>query len=144
MNKMNHSIYNNIVSAKYDSSLDHPITMYDLLPYKRDPDYCNAETVAMESGQIIKYYLCMNQTEACPIDNHDNEIESILASIQSKELQRVTTATPKPELPEPQDGITPEQIQTLLEDPDAEQEQDTDGTPNVPDPQNPFEGVEDW
>ncbi len=141
---MNHSIYDNIVSAKYDSTLDHPITMYDLLPYKRNPDYCNAETVAMQSGRVIKYYLCMNQTEACPINNHDNEIESILAAIQSKEQQRISDIAPEPELPKPQDGITPEQIQTLLEDPDAEAKEDQKDNADTTESHTPFDGIEEW
>lgn len=135
---MSHSIYDNIISAKYDGSLDHPISMYDLLPYQRDSDYCNAEKLTLESGTIIKYYLCLNQMEACPINNHDDEIESILAEIQMQEQQRIQTATVEPQISEPQDGITPEQIQTLLKDPEEETE------PDLSNAVNPFENVEDW
>lgn len=141
---MNHSIYSDIISAKYDSSLDHPITMYDQLPYQRDSDYCNAEKLALQSGRIIKYYLCMNQTEKCMINNHDDKIESILAAIQTQELQKDTITAPKPEIPETQDGITPEQIQTLLEDPDGKKEDSDDSAEDFSNFTNSFEGVEDW
>lgn len=136
---MSHSIYDNIVSAKYDGSLDHPISMYDLLPYQRDSDYCNAEKLTLESGTIIKYYLCLNQMEACPINNHDDEIESILADIQIQEQQRIQTAAAEPQISEPQNGITPEQIQTLLKDPAEDEEE-----PDLSNAVNPFEDVEDW
>lgn len=135
---MSNSMYDNIISAKYDGSLDHPITMYDRLPYQRDSDYCNAEKLTLESGMIIKYYLCLNQMEACPINNHDDEIESILSAIQAQEQQRIQIAPPEPDNTDTQDGITPEQIQTLLKDPDAEEE------PDLSDAVNPFEDVEDW
>lgn len=137
---MSHSMYDNIISAKYDGSLDHPITMYDKLPYQRDSDYCNAEKLTLESGMIIKYYLCLNQMEACPINNHDDEIESILSAIQLQEQQRkIEIAAQEPANTETQDGITPEQIQTLLKDPDEDEEE-----PDLSDAVNPFENVEDW
>lgn len=137
---MSHSMYDNIISAKYDGSLDHPITMYDKLPYQRDSDYCNAEKLTLESGMIIKYYLCLNQMEACPINNHDDEIESILSAIQLQEQQRkIEIAAQEPATTETQDGITPEQIQTLLKDPDEDEEE-----PDLSDAVNPFENVEDW
>lgn len=136
---MGHSMYDNIISAKFDSSLDHPISMYDKLPYQRDSDYCNAEKLTLESGMIIKYYLCLNQIEACPINNHDDEIESILSAIQLQEQQRIQIAAQEPDTTETQDGITPEQIQSLLKDPDEDEEE-----PDLSDAVNPFEDVEDW
>lgn len=137
---MSHSMYDNIISAKYDGSLDHPISMYDKLPYQRDSDYCNAEKLTLESGMIIKYYLCLNQMEACPINNHDDEIESILSAIQLQEQQRkIEIAAKEPDTAETQGGITPEQIQTLLKDPDEEEDE-----PDLSNAVNPFENVEDW
>lgn len=136
---MSHSMYDNIISAKFDSSMDHPISMYDMLPYQRDSDYCNAEKLTLESGRIIKYYLCLNQSEACPINNHDDEIESILSAIQIKEQQRIQITAQEPDTAEMQYGITPEQIQTLLKDPDEEEEE-----PDLSNAVNPFEDVEDW
>lgn len=138
---MSHSMYDNIISAKFDSSLDHPVSMYDNLPYQRDSDYCNAEKLTLKSGMIIKYYLCLNQMEACPINNHDDEIESILATIQVQEQQRIQIAAQEPETTETQDGITPEQIQSLLKDPDVEEEEEE---PDLSNAVNPFEDVEDW
>lgn len=139
---MNNSPYNGIVSSKYDGTLDYPITMYDNLPYQRDSDYCNAEKLTLQSGKIIKYYLCMNQVECFPINNRDDEIESILAAIQAEELKRVQTVKPEPVPIAAEDGITPEQIQTLLEDQDNET--DTAEPMEVSASTNPFEGIEDW
>lgn len=139
---MKHSVYDDMISAKYESKLDYPITMYDNLPYQRDSDYCNAEKLTLQSGKIIKYYLCLNQTEQYAIDNRDDEIEQILATIQAEERKRIEVVQPEPKAPDHGDGITPEQIQTLLED----QEEDA---PEPPEPApdtviNAFEGVEDW
>lgn len=142
---MQHSMYDNIVCAKFDRSLDHPITMYDNLPYKRDSDYCNAEKLTLQSGKIIKYYLCINHMEGVPINNRDDEIESILASIQAQERKRIQVAREKPQIPDTQDGITPEQIQSLLKDPDEETEDAVlEETEDAGEFHDPFAGVEDW
>lgn len=140
---MKHSMYDNIICAKFDSSLDHPITMYDNLPYQRDSDYCNAEKLTLHSDKIIKYFLCINETEECPINNRDDEIEAILAAIQKQENTRVQVIEQESKVPETQDGITPEQIQSLLTDPEA------DSVPvgeAIDDNEfaDPFAGVEDW
>lgn len=140
---MKHSIYDNIICAKFDRSLDHPITMYDNLPYQRDSDYCNAEKLTLQSDKIIKYYLCINEMEEYPINNRDDEIEAILANIQKQESTRIPMIEPESKVPETQDGITPEQIQSLLTDPDA----DNDTVEESMDDNefsDSFAGVEDW
>lgn len=140
---MNQLSSTGILSSKYDARLDYHISMYDNLPYQRDSDYCNAEKLALESGHIIKYYLCKNQQKQFLVNNHDDEIEEILAGIESRERSRKQTIETEV-LEEPQQtGITPEQIQTLLEDnntPDTE-----DAEEEIPaNTANSFEGVDDW
>lgn len=40
----------------YDMSLEYKIDIYDKLPYIRDVNLCNQETICLVSGNIIKYY----------------------------------------------------------------------------------------
>lgn len=40
----------------YDMSLEYRIDLYDKLPYVRDINLCNRETICLNSGNIIKYY----------------------------------------------------------------------------------------
>lgn len=129
-------------SLKYEATLEYPVSMYDKLPYERDSDYCNAEHVGLTCGKIIKYFLCLNQMEEFQIDNHDDEIQQILAQIQRGEQERLQAQQSSPEITESSDEITEEQIQTLLEDQDKEndssEEADLEGA------ENPFADVEDW
>ena len=132
-----------LVSQKYDETMDYHITMYDNLPYKRDSDFCGIQQVALYSGHIIKYYLCLNKEEAYEVGNHDDEIEEILAVVQKKEANRPAPPARKPaSIVKKEQGVTQEQIQTLLKDNDE---------PVVPEDNlapenavNAFEGVEDW
>lgn len=137
-------------SLKYEAALDYPISMYDNLPYERDSDYCNAEHVGMTCGQIVKYYLCLNQQEEFQVNNHDDEIQEILARIKMQEQERLRAIEEASEAEASPDEITEEQIQTLLED-QSEQGDDTASaspdkavsTENSSD-SNPFADVEDW
>lgn len=141
----------NIVSQKYDPSLDFHVTMYDNLPYKRDADYCNAEKIALYSGKIIKYYLCMNQTEGKLIDNKDSEIEQILANIKLEEQSRIVHREPEVVNNTDNSGVTPEQIRTLLDDQGIPLDETISGTDDdendidaSEDSINAFSDVEDW
>lgn len=40
----------------YDNSLENNLSMYDHMPYYRDENLCNQSTIALESGNVIKYY----------------------------------------------------------------------------------------
>lgn len=42
----------------FDISYGHNLDTYDHMPYVRDPKLCNADTVAMESGNVYKFYRC--------------------------------------------------------------------------------------
>ena len=134
-----------LVSQKYDATMDYHITMYDTLPYKRNSDFCGARQVAMYSGHIIKYYLCLNQDDSYEVDNRDDKIETILAAVARHEAKRAKKIIPEITEDSQQSGITQEQIKTLLDDNDTFNQ---DGFADDNEPTGPtvnaFEGVEDW
>ena len=130
------------ISKKYDGTLDYGIEMYDNLPYQRNSDVCNGSTVALYSGHIIKYYLCNNEEEAYPINNRDDEIQSILRHAREEAEKRQTEDT-EPEVIRDPSEITDEQIQALTTD----QSSDNDGTEaepaGTPEVVN-LDDIEDW
>ncbi len=130
------------ISKKYDGTLDYGIEMYDNLPYQRNSDVCNGSTVALYSGHIIKYYLCNNEEEAYPINNRDDEIQSILRHAREEAEKRQTEDT-EPEVIGDPSEITDEQIQALTTD----QTSDNDGTEaepaGTPEVVN-LDDIEDW
>lgn len=132
------------LSNKYDTSLDYHVTMYDQLPYQRDSDYCNIEKVALYSGRIIKYYLCLNSIDNYPIDNKDEQWDEILARLTHKSSKRISYK--KPEVLTSEEEITPQQIQTILETPAEEVSASFDTDPNeaAADAVNVFANIEDW
>ena len=137
----------NIVSNKYDSFLDFHVTMYDNLPYQRDADYCNIEKVALYSGRVIKYYLCVNQPERVPIDNKDDQIEQILESVLAEERKRLAERKTEVVKITGEDEVTQEQIQTLLDENGnafSEGEAGRDKMDAVEETVNAFSDVEDW
>lgn len=134
-----------LVTQKYDEAMDYHITMYDNLPYKRDPDFCGEKQIGMYSGHIIKYYLCLNEPEAFEVDNRDDEIEDILSAVQEQESRQQQNAARPGRIArktkKESSRITQEQIQTLLQDdeqPDIDDNLAPEGSVNA------FEGVEDW
>lgn len=132
------------ISQKYDATLDYGIDMYDNLPYQRDSDICNVGALALFSGHVIKYYVYNYQEEEYLINNKDDEIEMILQKIQEQEQQRLLQQQQPDTIAPPVEGITEEQIQTLLEDSEEEfPEQDPESeTP----PANAINlnDIEDW
>lgn len=42
----------------FDYSMNEDYSMYDHLPYEKDIDLCGPDKIAMESGNIIKFYQC--------------------------------------------------------------------------------------
>ena len=130
------------ISKKYDGTLDYGIEMYDNLPYKRNSDVCNGSSVALYSGHIIKYYLCNNEEEAYPINNRDDEIQSILRHACEEAEKRQTEDT-EPEVIGDPSEITDEQIQALTTD----QSSDNDGTEAEPAGTSEvvnLDDIEDW
>ena len=133
-----------LVSQKYDETMDYHITMYDNLPYRRDSDFCGIQQVSLYSGHIIKYYLCLNHEDAYEVGNHDDEIEEILAVAQKNEAKRMAMPEKKQtgKSKREEQGITQEQIKTLLKDNAAPPASDDNLAPA--NAVNAFEGVEDW
>ena len=130
------------ISQKYDGALDYGIDMYDKITYKRDADICNASTLALYSGHIIKYYLCNNQEEEFPIDNRDDQIEQILQKIREQEALRKLPEQGDEVLDTPTEDITEEQIQTLLED--SAEEMGEEETTAPPTETVNLDDIEDW
>lgn len=144
---MSEPFVSNVISQKYDTALDFHVTMYDNLPYERDSDYCNIEKLALVSGHVIKFYLYYNQTDVFTIDNKDDRIEEILAKAKaaptSKRSSRMASAVSSSEKVD----VTPEQIQTLLDDRDDmpfEDDFEEDSTDAPTNAVNAFADVEDW
>lgn len=80
-----------VVKQPYDSTLEENMSMYDKLPYKRNADMCNASTLALVSGNLIKFYRC-NYHEPREIDTQDDHFNAIVSNHlkrQEKELQRL-------------------------------------------------------
>lgn len=130
------------ISKKYDGTLDYGIEMYDNLPYKRNSDVCNGSTVALYSGHIIKYYLCNNEEDSYPINNRDDEIQSILRRAQEEAEKRQTDDT-EPEVIGDPSELTDEQLQALTTDQPSDNE-DSDAEPaDTPEVVN-LDDIEDW
>ena len=131
------------ISNKYDSTLDYHVTMYDNLPYKRNAELCGAQQLGMYSGHIVKYYLSINNEEKFKVNNQDDKIQEILAKIKSENISKISENDTEVIDNDNTDGITQEQIQTLLDDPEASEDNssDNDAPSNAI---NAFEGVEDW
>jgi len=55
----------------YEFTVPDMVDMYDHMPYNCDVNLCNRETIAIESGNVIKSYRC-NITNDYTIDNDDN------------------------------------------------------------------------
>ncbi|MCI5500877.1 MAG: hypothetical protein MR409_02980 [Lachnospiraceae bacterium] len=141
------------ISNKYDGTLDYRITMYDNLPYKRDAEFCGAQQIALYSGHVIKYYLCINNEDTFKINNHDDNIQEILSNESKKQLNKISEKKEEVFDNDSSNEITQEQIKTLLDDPDNPDASDnssadlqSDNTPDdsLNNTSNAFEGVEDW
>lgn len=138
------------ISNKYDGTLDYRITMYDNLPYKRNSEFCGAQQIALYSGHVIKYYLCINNEDTFKINNHDDNIQEILSNESKKQLNKISEKESEVIDNDNPNGITQEQIKTLLDDPDVSANSSADlQSDNTPDDSlnntvNAFEGVEDW
>lgn len=63
----------------YDTTLEDNISMYDKLPYKRNEDLCNVSTLALNSGNLVKFYRCTDTEEAKEIKNQDEAFSKIVS-----------------------------------------------------------------
>ena len=135
--------------------------MYDQLPYKRNADLCGEQNIAMYSGHVIKYYMCDNKEKQFAVDNHDEQIKDILAQIEAASVVKPNADDVEDISSNEPDGISQEQIQTLLDDKHENENTsesisaeefnsfgDVDADDNEPNPSIPtvdaFAGIEDW
>ena len=80
-----------VTKQPYDATLEENMSMYDKLPYKRNEDMCNASTLALVSGNLVKFYRC-TYDEPAEIDTQDSNFNSIVSEHirnQEKELTRL-------------------------------------------------------
>ncbi len=68
-----------VVKRPYDKTLEYNISMYDKLPYKRDSERCNASTLALVSGNLVKYYYCKPNMEPKEVDTQDENLKKIIS-----------------------------------------------------------------
>lgn len=104
----------------YDISLEKHVTMYDNLPYKRNYDMCNENTVRYYSGNITKYYLIPPNDNVAIINNHDEDIYAILEKAATVPEQASIPAQIVEDESYISDGITSEQMEHLLSDSSSE------------------------
>lgn len=74
-----------VAKQPYDKTLEENMSMYDKLPYKRDEEMCNASTLCMTSGNLVKYYRCQHQTEALEIATQDEHFKEITTRHQRRQ-----------------------------------------------------------
>lgn len=77
-----------VTKQPYDATLEENMSMYDKLPYKRNADMCNASTLALVTGNLVKFYRC-TYDEPTEIDTQDSNFNSIVSEHirkQEKEL----------------------------------------------------------
>ena len=101
--------------------------------------------IALYSGHIIKYYLCNNEEEVYPVDNRDDEIQSILQRAREQAM-KLQTAPEEPEVIGDPSEITDEQMQALTaEQPETPEDAEVSDTeqPAAPEVVN-LDDIEDW
>lgn len=103
----------------YDTTLEENISMYDKLPYKRNEDLCNVSTLALNSGNLVKYYRCNGAPETMEIDTQDEHFSEIVSEhLQAEEKAYYDLHTRYPTLFGPLDNG--------IEDMQSEGEYDTE------------------
>lgn len=64
----------------YDSALEDNLSMYDKLPYQRDANLCNRDSLGLVSGNILKNYRC-KMNEPYEVKNMDDIITYKIAEV---------------------------------------------------------------
>jgi hypothetical protein len=95
---------------KYDTSMEHQITLYDHLPYQRNIDLCNSDSISLYSGHVIKYFLCIESKKPYIISNHDQ------AAWEAQEKKDIETNISRVISMSSPQNITDAQIAALTED----------------------------
>ncbi|HEX3078396.1 MAG TPA: hypothetical protein VHQ24_16185 [Lachnospiraceae bacterium] len=96
----------------FDTTLIDDLSMYDKMPYKSSYDFCNKSTIGLRSGNLLKYYRVKENEPYIFKPKEFNIYQNISTGHLNEELPRHEEFTPD------QDGLTPEQLESLLEDND--------------------------
>lgn len=102
--------------APFDTTASDHLTMYDQLPYVRNPDECNGSNVAMNSGNVIKFYRC-NVDGSYQVSNHDEQTALMLEELRKHPVARHPKPEPAPKKQPEKETVTEEQVDELLRDP---------------------------
>jgi len=81
----------------FDLSMIEDTSMYDHLPYKRDAERCNIGSVALYSGNLLKYYRCSFGDTLELTDMDELAIEKIQEYIE-REQERLASLEAEPEV----------------------------------------------
>lgn len=101
--------------APFDSSSSDHLSMYDNLPYERNPDVCNTAAVTKESGNILKFYRC-NVDKIYKVNNRDDYTSKMLAKLKREQGTPIKAENTTVEVLPPSGGITEEQMDELFRD----------------------------
>lgn len=58
--------------------------IYDHLPYVRNHDLCNESHIAMESGNVCKFYECKESRRSYKVPNQDDRFFELVAKHQKE------------------------------------------------------------
>lgn len=110
-----------LLITRYDRNYEHCADLYDNLPYARDFDFCNGPLDKSKSGNVIKYYLYQLAEPAYHIALQPELMDKRIREYQIQAADRQTSEVIREDEPEITTGITSEQMESLLSDPDAGQ-----------------------
>ena len=106
----------------FDLSMIEDTSMYDHLPYQRDSERCNIGSVALCSGNLLKYYRCTFGDAFELTDMDELAIEKIQEYIK-REQERLAPLEEEPEVVDSYEEdyaegneLSDEQIAGLLSD----------------------------
>ena len=107
----------------FDTSLVEDTSMYDNLPYKRDPYRCNADAIALESGNVLKFYQCklgdtykltdMDTLADKKIHEHQEKESERLAEISKENIEVISAGESS------NNHLTDDELHELMEDKDT-------------------------
>lgn len=104
-----------VTKQPYDATLEENMSMYDKLPYKRNVDMCNASTLALESGNLVKYYRCAQQ-DPIEIQTQDDHFAAIVdGHIKDYEKYTIMLHEKYPSIYGPLESFDENEEQPLLE-----------------------------
>lgn len=110
-----------LLITRYDRNYEHCADLYDNLPYARNFDFCNGALDKCKSGNVIKYYLYQLAEPTYHIALQPELIDKRIREYQIQAAAMQTPEVTREEEPEIATGITSEQMESLLSDPDAQE-----------------------